>query len=289
MLRRSGFSTAALAGLSLLQIEHVFEYTARLGVREVDAAPTMNDVTSQAASDTRLRGLVVDWGGVLTPSLDGAMASWARQDAVEYEHFRAVMQSWVQRPATVGGPAEGIAGDPAPVADLEQADDAGPAGASPVHRLERGEMSGADFEQQLATELARRGSTVSADGLLTRMLSGLNSLDENMIGLVRQARARGIRTALLSNSWGDHYPAELWDGLFDVAVISGEVGMRKPEPQIFRHTCDRLDLAPGECVMVDDLPHNITGAAAVGMVAVQHRSYAETVAELEVLFDVSLR
>jgi HAD superfamily hydrolase (TIGR01509 family) len=81
----------------------------------------------------------------------------------------------------------------------------------------------------------------------------------------------------------------LWDGLFDAVVISGEVGMRKPEPEIFRYACERLDLAPAECVMVDDLPHNVAGAVAVGMVAVHHRSYAETAAELEILFDASLR
>lgn len=264
------------------------------------AAPTMISVNEIGASGTRLRGLVVDWGGVLTPSLDGAMAAWAQQDAIEYEHFREVMRSWVGAPAGVGAALEGVAGDPGPavgpavsddgpVADLEQAEDSGPAGSSPVHRLERGEISGPDFERELAVELARRGSSVPADGLLARMLAGLQALDDDMIGLVRRARRRGIRTALLSNSWGDHYPDALWDGLFDAVVISGQVGMRKPEPEIFRYACARLDLTPAECVMVDDLPHNVSGAVAVGMVAVHHHSFAETAAELEIFFDTPLR
>jgi epoxide hydrolase-like predicted phosphatase len=231
-----------------------------------------------------VRGLVVDWGGVLTASLDGAMAAWTTHDGVSYEHFRDVMRSWVQRDGVApGGRQE------APVAVLEEADDAGPAGRSPVHRLERGELSVPEFEEILAAELGRRGSPVRADGLLRRMLGGLADLEDDMLGLVRRARASGLRTALLSNSWGDSYPEQLWDGLFDALVISGRVGMRKPEAEIFRHACGLLDLPPSACVMVDDLPHNIAGAVAVGMVGVLHRTYDRTAEELEILFGVPLR
>ena len=120
------------------------------------------------------------------------------------------------------------------------------------------------------------------------MLGGLATLDDDMLGLVRRARAAGVRTALLSNSWGDHYPEELWDGLFDAVVISGRVGMRKPDERIFRHAAGLLHLEPAECVMVDDLPHNVAGAVAAGMVGVLHTSYGATLAELEVLFDIPL-
>jgi epoxide hydrolase-like predicted phosphatase len=236
---------------------------------------------------TRLRGLIVDWGGVLTPSLDAAMAAWARTDGVDFEHFRDVMRAWLG-PRPSDGP--GLDGDPAdtPVAVLEQAPDAGSAGSSPVHRLERGELAPAEFEQQLAERLAERGSPVPARGLLDRMLAGLAELDAGMLGIVRRAQAAGVRTALLSNSWGDHYPAELFDGLFDAVVISGRVGMRKPDAEIFRHTAELLGLEPAECVMVDDLPHNVRGAVAAGMVAVQHTDTDSTRAELEVLLDLPL-
>jgi hypothetical protein len=260
-----------------------------------------------------LRALVVDWGGVLTGSLDTAMSSWASSDGVDFEHFRDVMRSWVGRPEGSAG-SEGSEGpqvdrSPGPgrsqagelpardlatptagtVAALEQADDNGPAGQSPVHRLERGEMSAADFELALASALTERGSRVSPGGLLGRVLGGLSELQGEMVALVRRARARGLRTALLSNSWGDHYPEDLWDGLFDAVVISARVGMRKPEPAIFSHTAHLLALPAGACVMVDDLPHNVRGAAEAGMVGVLHRSYEETVAELEILFGLSLR
>jgi HAD superfamily hydrolase (TIGR01509 family) len=258
-----------------------------------------------------LQGLVVDWGGVLTASLDGAMSDWAHRDGVDFAAFRDVMRQWVGRRGAgdaadapspvpvadpVPGPVEAAGPDTvrggvfgASVAELEQASDAGPAGSSPAHRLERGEISVADFECELAAELAVRGSQVSPEGLLDRMLAGLTELDPQMLGLVRRARAVGLRTALLSNSWGNHYPDQLWQGLFDAVVISGQVGMRKPEPEIFRYTAGRLALPTQRCVMVDDLPHNITGAVAAGMVGVVHRSYGETLGELEAIFAIPLR
>jgi epoxide hydrolase-like predicted phosphatase len=248
---------------------------------------------------SRLRGLIVDWGGVLTASLDSAMSRWASDDGVDFEHFRAVMRSWLgsrrdepeaesdlPEQVLAEGSAEG------PLAELEQAVDrwdVSAAGSSPVHRLERGELTPREFEQELAAELGSRGSTVDAAGLLRRMLGGLDTLDPDMIELVRHARAAGLKTALLSNSWGDHYPEELWDGLFDAVVISGRVGMRKPDPAIFEHTAELLRLEPAECVMVDDLPQNVRGAVAAGMVAVRHTDYGTTLAELEALFDVRLR
>lgn len=265
----------------------------------------MSDAAITNPAQVPLAGLILDWGGVLTASLDGAMGAWAQRDRVDFAAFRDVMRQWVGRhPDDDGGsPRIGadIAGNQAataaappsdsdtPVADLEQAPDAGPAGNSPVHRLERGEISAADFEKELARELAVRGYEVPPAGLLARLLSGLAELDDDMLGLVRRARAAGLRTALLSNSWGNEYPEQLWQGLFDTVVISGAVGMRKPEARIFRHTAEQLGLPPQACVMVDDLPHNVSGAAAVGMVAVRHRTYAETVAELEALFGVTLR
>jgi HAD superfamily hydrolase (TIGR01509 family) len=175
------------------------------------------------------------------------------------------------------------------LAELEDAARRGLVPASPVHALERGEIGIEDFERLLAAALGERGSVVQAEGLLTRVLSGLAELRDDMLGLVRRARHAGIRTALLSNSWGDHYPEEEWEGAFDVVVISGRVGMRKPETEIFEHTADLLGVPVDECVMVDDLAANIRGAVAAGMVGVLHKSYEDTAEELEILFDRRLR
>ena len=62
--------------------------------------------------------------------------------------------------------------------------------------------------------------------------------------------------------------------LFDGVVISGEVGLHKPQPEIFELAAERVDLEPSDCVFVDDLRENCAGAEAVGMIAVLHRDTA---------------
>ena len=130
---------------------------------------------------------------------------------------------------------------------------------------------------------------MTAEGLLARMLHGLSLLDPIMIEAVRRARTAGLSTALLSNSWGEHYPDALWDNLFDVVVISGRVGMRKPEPAIYEHTAAALGLPPGDCLLVDDIERNVVAATAAGMRAVLHRTVEETLERLEEAFGVALR
>ncbi|MFC5998588.1 HAD family hydrolase [Quadrisphaera sp. GCM10027208] len=206
------------------------------------------------------KALLVDWGGVLTVPLDGAMAAWAQADGIDYEHFTDVMRTWHS---------------------LAQAEAGGGPGAAPVHALERGEIAVEDFERLLAEELAARGSHVQAAGLLGRMLAGLEQPDPLMHDLVRRARRAGLRTVLVSNSWGNTYDRTGWDELFDAVVISGEVGMRKPEPRIFHHAAALADVPVEACVLVDDLPWNVEGARRTGMAAVLHRGdTAATAAEL---------
>ncbi len=208
-----------------------------------------------------MKGLVLDWGGVLTNGIDAAFGDWASRDGVLAEHLGLVLR-------------EAFASDGAQT--------------NPVHALERGEIDAAQFERQLAAELARRGSPVPAAGLLARMFAGISPSD-SMLGLVARAKEAGLRTAVLSNSWGNEYPMQGWDELFDAVVISGQVGMRKPEPRIFQHVLRLIDLPADECVFVDDLPHNVTAAVQLGFVGVVHRSYDETLHELEAILDLQLR
>ena len=213
-----------------------------------------------ASSPVVLRGLVVDWGGVLTSDLDAALSAWAEADDIDFSHYQDVMR-------TLLGPAGSAE-----------------ARLNPVHALERGEIEVPDFERRMAAELTTRsGLPVPYDGLLTRMFDCFEHAPD-MVGLVRRAHAAGLRTALLSNSWGNDYPRDGWAELFDVVVISGEVGMRKPEPEIFAHTLDLLGLSAPECVFVDDLAHNVRAAVALGFVGVHHTSYVSTAAELAALF-----
>jgi FMN phosphatase YigB (HAD superfamily) len=90
---------------------------------------------------------------------------------------------------------------------------------------------------------------------------------------------------VLSNSWGEHYPDEVFAREFDEVVVSGRVGLRKPQPEIFRLVADRLGLATGACVLVDDIEVNVRAARATGMAAVLHTDAATTRAALLSLVD----
>jgi epoxide hydrolase-like predicted phosphatase len=208
-----------------------------------------------------LRGLVVDYGGVLTNSLGDAMRGWAEEAGVDHDEFGALMREWL----------------------LEGAAD------NPAHALERGHLSDAEFSVALAARLRRAdGTALPSDGLLRTMMAGLVPNSSPMVAVVLRARQQGVRTALLSNSWGLDYDRTGWDALFDAVVISGEVGLRKPEPEIYRLTAERLGLGPEECVFVDDLAPNVRGAAAVGMVGVHYVDHGRVVTELEELLALAL-
>lgn len=213
----------------------------------------------------RLRGLIVDYGGVLTTPVTTSMSVWAGEDGVDEEEFRAVLAQWFG--ATYGD---------------ESAD-------SPLHAMERGEITVAAFERELAARLrTRSGGPVGAEGLVARMFAGFER-EPVMYELVRAARAAGLRTCLLSNSWGDSYSRDDWPELFDAVVISGEVGMRKPEPRIYHLALRRLGLPAGECVFVDDIPVNTSSAAQLGMVGITHESPERTAEELEAAVGLRLR
>jgi putative hydrolase of the HAD superfamily len=118
--------------------------------------------------------------------------------------------------------------------------------------------------------------------------------DEEMIGAVRVARSAGIPTGLISNSWGGNYgeggyQREMFDELFDEVVISGEVGLRKPQPEIYLLAAERIGSDPKDCVFVDDFKVNADGAAAVGMFGIQHTRADDTLPRLEKFLGVALR
>ena len=216
-----------------------------------------------------LRAVVIDWGGVLTQPMVDTVRAWITADRIDWDRYVAVVGPWLTDAYAADG-ANGANGDHA---------------VNPVHALERGECTVAEFEQMLAGLLVTtHGGPVLAEGMLTRMLSAGAPLPA-MYELIRDLRAKGIRTALLSNSWGaGGYPREDFPGLFDAVVISGEVGMRKPEPRIFRHAAALLDLGPEQCVFVDDVEANVKAAIGCGMTGVHHTDPALTQQRLTELF-----
>lgn len=208
-----------------------------------------------------LAGLIVDYGGVLTNSPSELFRAWLRAEGLPTEPFRTLMREWLddQRPG------------------------------NPLHDLETGKLPTAEFERVLAQRLrGPDGAGPVADGLLARMFAGY-ARAPGMTRVLVAAKQHGLRTALLSNSWGGHYDRGDWAGLFDAVVISGEVGLRKPDAEIFLLTARRMGLRPRQCVFVDDLAVNVRGAMAVGMIGVHHTHVESTVDELEALFGLPFR
>lgn len=120
------------------------------------------------------------------------------------------------------------------------------------------------------------------------VLGGPGADAELMAGAVARARRRGVRTAILSNDPGGPGAQALRDlaGPFvDEVVLSGDVGMAKPDRRIYMLAADRLGLSPGECVFVDDLVENVRAAAAAGMVGVHHAEPSAAVDEIAILLD----
>jgi epoxide hydrolase-like predicted phosphatase len=207
-----------------------------------------------------LRGVITDWGGVMTNPISDTVDAWLVADGISRESYVAVMRQWVHE---------------------AYAD--GQTGTNPIHALERGECTNDEFELALARELVMEdGRPVTGAGLLRRMFAG-STLDEAMMRLFRSLHADGVPTGLLSNSWGGGYPTELFGEMFDAVVISSEVGMRKPEPRIFLHAAGLLGLDPQECIFIDDIRANIAAAEQLGFTGVLHDAAdgtAERVAEL---------
>jgi putative hydrolase of the HAD superfamily len=198
-------------------------------------------------------GLIVDFGGVLTTDI--------------FVSFRKFCEAEGLSPETV---RDRFLNDPEARRLLEE--------------LETGRMREAEFEPAFAAVLE-----VESERLIDRLFGGMEP-DTAMVEGVRAARAAGVRTAMLSNSWGDdRYDRRQLQELFDAWVISGEVGIRKPDPAIYELAAERLGLPPEQCVFVDDLPGNLKPARAIGMATVVHRGdAAATLAEVSELLGVDV-
>jgi epoxide hydrolase-like predicted phosphatase len=200
-----------------------------------------------------LRGLLVDFGGVLTSDVFASFAAFCAAESLPPQRVRDLFRHDREARDLLAG-------------------------------LETGELAEAAFARAFAALLG-----VAPDGLVDRLFAGM-APDEAMLGAVRAARRAGVRTALLSNSWGGGRPDRAALGpIFDADVISGEVGLRKPDPRIYALAAERMGLRPEQVVFVDDLPGNLKPARELGMTTLHHRGAGETVPELERLLGVALR
>jgi epoxide hydrolase-like predicted phosphatase len=202
-----------------------------------------------------MRGLLVDFGGVLTTNVFDSFRTFCRDEGLDPDAVRRLFRDE-------------------------------PEALRLVRAIETGSLSEDEFGERfgglLGVDVERRA------GLVERMFGHIRP-EETMVEAVRRARSQGIRTGLVSNSMGvGRYDRSTFPELFDGVVISGDEGMRKPQPGIFRLGAERIGLRPEECVFVDDLRENCQGAEAIGMTAVLHRGADSTLPRLEELLGVRL-
>jgi putative hydrolase of the HAD superfamily len=201
--------------------------------------------------------LICDFGGVLTTPLQAGFLAYQEEAGVSLEELGTAMARAAEEH-----------------------------GDHPLFMLERGEIAETEFWSRLDRHVGR--------GFDLNRLRALffDQLEPNppMIDFVRELRGRGIRAALLTNNVREWEP--LWrsklpevDELFEVIVDSAFVGVRKPDPEIYSLTLERLGgVDPDRCVFVDDLDVNCDTARELGMTAVRFESADQAIPEIRRAF-----
>jgi putative hydrolase of the HAD superfamily len=199
--------------------------------------------------------VISDFGGVLTTPLNQAFAAVQEEEGLDAGALGAALGR---------------------VAELD--------GANPLFELECGRMTERDFFGRLSAQLREDlGRDVSLQTFSERWFGHLEP-NEPMLAFLRGLRERGYRLALLTNNvreWEARWRAMLpVDELFEVVVDSAFVGVRKPDPAIYRLTCERLGVEPERCLFVDDNELNCAAATELGMVAVRFGDAERAIAEM---------
>jgi putative hydrolase of the HAD superfamily len=158
-------------------------------------------------------------------------------------------------------------------------------GANPLFELETGRMTEADFLARLGGALSEHaGREVELHGFGERYFAHLHP-NEELIAHFRGLRDGGLRLALLTNNVREWEP--LWrpklpvDELFEVVVDSAFVGMRKPDPEIYELTLERLGVPASACLFLDDIDVNVETARSLGMTGVHFVDTAQAIAEID--------
>jgi len=160
-------------------------------------------------------------------------------------------------------------------------------------KLERGDLSLAEFGTAFEAECEAAGATVRAVDML-RCLEGSGEPRPQMVDAIRYIRKQGLRTAALTNNWMSESGGSMDErmpvlgDLFDVVVESHREGLRKPDPRIYELVCDRLDVAPSNAAFLDDLGVNLKPARAMGMITIKVDDPDTAIAELERALGFSL-
>lgn len=213
-----------------------------------------------------VRVVISDFGGVLTSPLEEAFFAWQESSGIPLEELGMAMVKVGQQ-----------------------------IGENPLYKLERGEMTEAEFEGAVAAQLrAQLGNSASFEGFAEFYFAQL-TVNQPFVDFLHEYKSEGGRLALLTNNvreWEPRWRAMLpIEELFETVVDSGFEGVRKPEPEIYEITHRRIASLPGltgvepsECVLVDDIELNCEGARGFGFQAVRYEG--ECTAVLRQLADL---
>jgi putative hydrolase of the HAD superfamily len=211
---------------------------------------------SASPRQNAIRAVISDFGGVLTNHLIEAFLAYQDESGISMEQLGRGMQRVAERD-----------------------------GEYPLYRLERGEIGEAEFLESLSWALTEEiGRTPDFQRFSEVYFDALNP-NEPMLHLMRELRARGYLLAILTNNvreWEAKWRAKLpVDEIFDLVVDSAWVGMRKPEPGIYRLTLERLGgVDPGQCLFIDDNELNVQAARELGMHTVHFQSNEQAIPEI---------
>jgi putative hydrolase of the HAD superfamily len=202
-----------------------------------------------------IEAIVSDFGGVLTTPLMRSFMAFQDHTGIEAENLGKALGAIAERD-----------------------------GDNPLFRLERGEVTEAEFLEMLRDGLEPLlGHRPEMHGFREIYF---DALDPNgpMIELMRELKASEYRMALLTNNVREWEP--LWrpmlpvDEIFEFVVDSGFVGVRKPEGRIYGMVTERLGLPAEACLFIDDVEVNITAARKAGMRAVHFRDNEQAIPEI---------
>lgn len=209
-----------------------------------------------AEAGSSIEAVVSDFGGVLTTPLMNSFLALQDAHGVSAEHFGEAMRAAAE------------AGD----------------GENPLFKLERGDITEAQYLEVLRDGLEPvLGHRPELHRFREIFFEALDP-NEPMIELMRECKASGRRMAMLTNNVQEWEP--LWrtmlpvDEIFETVIDSGFVGYRKPEPQIYEITLERIGLPASACLFVDDMELNCEAARELGFTAVQYRDADQAIAEV---------
>lgn len=203
-----------------------------------------------------VRAVIFDLGGVVLGSPLRAIA--------DYERERGIEPGLVNRVVVESGPSGAWA------------------------RLERGEIDLERFHRDFDRECAAAGAALSSRELFARMAEAAQP-HPAMVRALGELRRAGLATAALTNNWagdGDRL-APIRDA-FDVFVESSRVGLRKPDPGIYRLALDLLEVEPAQAVFLDDIGRNLKPARALGMATIKVDDPVEALGALGRLLGLEL-